>query len=116
MRNDVAAGMQALCEDIIAGYRARKIALAFVKDESNTIRGDARLFIGQCRILQRRKAQALRKELVGYRNALAPAVHVFLKTCCHRRAETRSDLMGAGRAWRAMAAELKQRRGTSAEF
>lgn len=88
MRNDVAVGMQSLCEDIITGYGARKITLAFVTDASNTIRGDARLFIGQCRILRRQKAQALRKEL----------------------AETRSDLLGAGRAWRTMAAELKIRR------
>ena len=87
--DNVSAGMQALCEDIITGYGARKITLAFVTDASNTIRGDARLFIGQCRILRRRKANALRKEL----------------------AETRSDLLGAGRAWRAMAAELKIRRG-----
>ena len=118
--NNVSAGMQALCEDIITGYGARKITLAFVTDASNTIRGDARLFIGQCRILRRRKAQALRKvrlrrirlwwKLAEYRKALAPAVHVFLKTCRHRRAETRSDLVGAGRAWRAMAAELKIRR------
>lgn len=115
MRNDVAAGMQALCEDIIAGYGARKMALAFVKDESNTIRGDARLFMGQCRILQRRKAQALRKELAEYRKALVPAAYVFLKTCRHRRAETRSDLLGAGRAWRALVAELKEQRGKSAE-
>ena len=86
--DNVSAGMQALCEDIIASYVARKIALAFVKDDSRTIRGDARLFIGQCRILRRQKANALRKEL----------------------AETRSDLLGAGRAWRAMAAELKIRR------
>jgi hypothetical protein len=89
MRNDVAAGMQALCESVIAGYGARKITLAFVTDASNTIRGDARLFIGQCRILRRQKANALSKEL----------------------AETRSDLLGAGWAWRAMAAELKERRG-----
>ena len=110
MRNDVAAGMQALCEDIIAGYRARKIALAFVKDESNTIRGDARLFIGQCRILHRQRANALSKELAEYRKALAPATHVFLKTCRHRRAATRSELLGAGRAWKAMATALKERR------
>ena len=115
MRNDAAVGMQALCEDIIAGYRARKITLAFVQDESRALRGDARLFIGQCRILQRRKAQALRKGLAEYRKALAPATHVFLQTCRHRRAETRSDLLGAGRAWRALAAELKERRGKSAE-
>lgn len=87
--NNVSDGMQSLCEDIIASYVARKITLAFVKDDSRTIRGDARLFIGQCRILRRQRAQALRKEL----------------------AETRSDLLGAGRAWRAMAAELKERRG-----
>lgn len=108
--DNVSAGMQSLCEDIIDSYGARKISLAFVKDESNTIRGDARLFIGQCRILQRRKAQALRKGLAEYRKALAPAAHVFLKTCRHRRAETRSDLLGAGRVWRAMVAELKIRR------
>ena len=111
MRNDVSAGMQALCEDIITGYGARKITLAFVTDASNTIRGDARLFIGQCRILRRQKANALSKELAEYRKALAPAAHVFLKTCRHRRTETRSDLLGASRAWRAMATELKQRRG-----
>jgi len=109
--DNVSDGMQALCEDIITGYRARKIALAFVKDESNTIRGDAKLFIGQCRILQRRQANALRKELAEYRKALAPATYVFLQTCRHRRAETRSDLLGAGRAWRTMAATLKERRG-----
>jgi hypothetical protein len=110
MRNEVADGMQSLCEDIVSGYGARKITLAFVKDESNTIRGDARLFIGQCRIFQRRQANALRKELAGYRKALAPAAHVFLKKCRHRRAETRSDLLGAGRAWKAMMAEMKERR------
>ena len=115
MINDVAAGMQALCESVVTGYRARKIALAFVKDESNTIRGDARLFIGQCRILQRCQANALRKELAEYRKGMVPAVQVFLKTCYHRRAETRSDLLGAGRTWRVMAAELKERRGKSTE-
>ena len=115
MRNEVAAGMQSLCESVITGYRARKIALAFVKDESNTIRGDARLFIGQCRIFQRRQAGALRKELAEYRMAMAPAVHVFLQTCRHRRTETRSDLLGASRAWSAMAAALKERRGKSTE-
>jgi len=115
MRNNDPAGMQSLCEDIIAGYGARRITLAFVQDESNTIRGDARLFIGQCRILQRRKAQALRKELVEYRQALAPAAHVFLKTCRRQRAKTGSDLLDAGRAWKAMAAELKKRRAQSAE-
>jgi len=108
---NVSANMQVLCEDISAGYSARKIALAFVKDESNTIRGDARLFIGQCRIIQRHQANALRKELAVYRQALVPAAHEFLKTCCHRRAETRSDLLGAGRTWRAMATALKERRG-----
>jgi len=106
--DNVSDGMQALCEDIITGYRARKIALAFVKDESNTIRGDARLFIGQCRILRRQKANALSKELAEYREALAPSVHAFLETCRHRRTETRSDLLGAGRAWRAMATALKR--------
>ncbi|MDP2990325.1 MAG: hypothetical protein Q8O57_07150 [Kiritimatiellota bacterium] len=109
--DNVSDGMQSLCESVITGYRARKIALAFVKDESNTIRGDARLFIGQCRILQRCHANALRKELAEYRKAMVPAVHVFLQTCRHRRTETRSDLLGASRAWRAMATELKQRRG-----
>ena len=115
MRNEVVAGMPSLCESIIAGYRARKIALAFVRDESRSLRGDARLFIGQCRILQRRKAQALRKGLAEYRKALAPATHVFQQICRHRRAETRSDLLGAGRAWRTLAAALKERRGKSAE-
>ncbi len=110
MRNDVAAGMQALCENVITGYRARKIALAFVRDESNTIRGDERLFIGQRRIFQRRQVNALRKELAEYRKAMVPTVQVFLKTCRHRRAETRSDFLGAGRAWRAMTTELKHRR------
>ena len=113
MRNNVAAGMQALCEDIITGHGARKIALAFMEDESNTIRGDARLFIGQCRILQRREAQVVQKELAEYRKALVPAVHVFLKECWHRRAVTRADLLGAGRAWRALAAELKKQRSAS---
>jgi len=113
--DDVAAGMQFLCEDIIAGYGARKITLAFVKDASNTIRGDARLFIGQCRILRRQKANASSKKLAGYRKAIVPATHVFLKTCRHRRAETRSDLLGAGRAWRALAAALKERRAQSTE-
>jgi len=108
---NVSVGMQSLCEDISAGYRARKIALAFVQDESNAIRGDARLFIGQCRILHRHRAYALKKELAEYRQALAPATHEFLKTCRHRRAQTRSDLLGAGRTWRAMAAALKERRG-----
>jgi len=106
--NDDPAGMQTLCDDIVAGYGARKIVLAFVQDESNTIRGDARLFIGQCRILQRRKAQALRKELAEYRQSLAPATHVFLKTCRHRRAKTRSDLRDAARAWKAMAANKRK--------
>jgi len=106
--NDDPAGMQSLCEDIIAGHSARKIILAFVRDESNTVRGDARLFIGQCRILQRRKAQALRKELAEYRKGLAPTVHVLLKTCRNRRAETRSDLLGAGRVWKAMAANKRK--------
>ena len=115
MRNDVSTGMQSLCEDIIAGYGAREITLAFVTDASNTIRGDARLFIGQCRILRRQKANALSKELAEYREALAPSVHALLKTCRHRCAETRSDLLGAGRAWNAMAAELKERRGKSTE-
>ena len=110
MRNDVSVGMQSLCEDIIAGYGARKIALAFVKDESNTIRGDARLFIGQCRILRRRKTQALKKGLAEYWKALTPATHVFQQTCRHRRAATRSDLLCAGRAWKALAAELKEQR------
>lgn len=113
--DNFSAGMQFLCEDIIAGYGARKIALAFVKDESNTIRGDARLFIGQCRILKRSQANALRKELAEYRKAIMSAVHVFLKTCRHRRAETRSDLLGAGRTWRALATELKERRARSTE-
>ena len=108
--DNVSAGMQALCEDIIAGYRARKITLAFVQDKSRALRGDARLFIGQCRILQRRKAQVLRKELAEYRKVLVPVTHEFLKTCRHRHAEMRSDLLSAGRAWRAMAVELKQRR------
>ena len=108
---NVSANMQALCEDISAGYSARKIALAFMKDESNTIRGDARLFIGQCRIIQRHQANALRKELAAYRKVLVPATHEFLKTCRYRRAETRSDLLGAGRTWRAMATALKERRG-----
>jgi len=107
---NVSANMQALCEDISAGYSARKIALAFMKDESNTIRGDARLFIGQCRIIQRHQANALRKELAAYRKVLVPATHEFLKTCRYRRAETRSDLLGAGRTWRAMATALKERR------
>jgi len=53
----------------------------------------------------------LKKELAEYRQALAPATHEFLKTCRHRRAQTRSDLLGAGRTWRAMAAALKERRG-----
>ena len=78
--DNISAGMQALCEDIIAGYSARKIALAFVKDESNAIRCDVRLFIGQCHILQRRKKQALRKDLAEYRKALVPAAHVLV-TC-----------------------------------
>jgi len=113
--DNYSAGMQSLCEDIISSYGARKIILAFVKDESNAIRGDARLFIGQCRILQRRKARALRKDLAEYRKALVPAAQVFLKTCRHRRAETRSDLLGAGRAWRALAADLKERRGAKCQ-
>ena len=108
--DNVSDGMQFLCNDIIAGHDARKITLTFVKDDSNTIRGDARLFIGQCRILRRQKANALSKELAEYRKAMVPAAHVFLKTCRYRRAVTRSDLLGAGRAWRAMAAELKMRR------
>ena len=115
MRNDVSAGMQALCEDIIAGYSARKITLAFVKDESHAIRGDARLFIGQCQILRHQRANALRKELAAYRKVLAPAVHAFLEECRNRQQELHSDLLDAGRAWRAMAAELKQRRGQSTE-
>ena len=115
MRNDVSVGMQSLCEDIIAGYGVRKITLAFVTDASNTIRGDARLFIGQCRILRRQKANALSKELAEYRKALVPAAHVFLETCRHRRAETRSDLLGAGRAWKAMAAASKKRPEKSTE-
>ena len=95
--DNVSDGMQSLCDDIIAGYDTRKITLDFVKDDSNTIRGDARLFIGQCRILQRRKALKLRKELVEHRKALTPAVHVFLQACRHRRAEARSNLLSAGR-------------------
>ena len=109
--DNVSTDMQALCDDIIAGYGARKIALAFVADASNTIRGDARLFIGQCRILRRQKANALSKELAEYRKALAPAAHVFLKESRSRQEAIRSDLLGAGRAWKAMAAELKERRG-----
>ena len=108
--DNVSTGMQSLCEDIIAGYGARKITLAFLTDASNTIRGDARLFIGQCRILRRQRANALSKELAEYLEALAPSVHALLKTCRHRRAETRSDLLGAGRAWKAMATALKERR------
>ena len=112
---NVSDGMQFLCNDIIAGYDARKITLDFVKDDSNTIRGDARLFVGQCRILRCRKAQALRKELAEHRKALTPAAHVFLQACRHRRVETRSNLLGAGRAWGALADELKERRGSSTE-
>jgi len=113
--DNVSDGMQSLCDDIIAGHDSRKITLNFVKDDSNTIRGDARLFIGQCRILRRQRANALSKELAEYRKAMVPAVHVFLQTCRHRRTETRSDLLGASRAWSAMASALKERRGKSTE-
>ena len=108
--NNFSTGMQSLCEDIIAGHGARKITLAFVTDASNTIRGDARLFISQCRILRRQRANALSKELAEYLEALAPSVHALLQTCRHRRAATRSDLLCAGRAWKALAAELKEQR------
>ena len=113
-KDEVLADMQFLCEDIITGYGARKIARDFVRDESQTIRGDARLLIGQCRILRHHRASALRKELTEYRAALAPTAHVYLKKCHHRRIAMRSDLLGAGQAWRAMATELKERRVQSA--
>lgn len=110
MTNNMAGNMQSLCDDIMASHNARKIALAFVKDESKTIRGDARILIGQLQIIKRRKANALHKELKEFRRALVPRTHTLLKACRSRRVQNQAELRRAGESWRTMAAELKERR------
>lgn len=103
-------GMQYLCEEIIASYGQRKIALAYLKDEADVLRGDVRLFIGQYRILHNQQAKALRRELAEYRRVLGERVQAFREESQGRKQKLRADRQGAGRTWRAMAAAIKQRR------
>lgn len=103
-------GMRYLCEEIIASYGQRKIALAYLKDEAAALRGDVKLFVAQCRILHRQQAKVLKQELREYRKTFGNRVHALREESQGRKQELRADLLSAGRTWRAMASAIKQRR------
>ncbi len=61
--NRISAGMKSLCEDIAAANVDRKRSIKDLREQAETIRDQARKFVGHCRKVHQEMAESLAQGL-----------------------------------------------------
>jgi len=109
MKN-VSSEMKSLCEDIVTAHEDRKRDIKALREESETIRDNARRFARDCKKLHEEMAKDLRKSLAKDREELIKNVSFLREDFRKKEKEIRSDLAEASSIWGNMHKTLKTKK------
>ncbi|MFH1519622.1 MAG: hypothetical protein ABIE75_03520 [Candidatus Omnitrophota bacterium] len=100
--NNISGGMKSLCEDISAAHGDRKRSIKDLKEQAESIRDNARKFVGHCRKVHQEMAKGLTKELKEDREELVKKVSLLREDFRKKEKEIRADLIEASKLWNKM--------------
>ena len=98
----IADDMKSLCEDISTARGDRKRGMEDLRQRAETIRDNARKFVGHCRKVHNEMAERLTKGLSEDRIELVKNVSSLRADFRKKEREIRADLAEANRLWSTM--------------
>ena len=107
---NISGGMKSLCEDISITHGDRKRSIKDLKEQSGTIRNNARKFVSNSKKLHREMAKDLRKSLKDNREELIENVISLREDFRKKEKEIRSDLAEASKIWSKMNETLRRKK------
>jgi len=108
--DNVSGGMKSLCEDISMSHGDRKRNIKDLKEQAESIRDNARKFVGHCRKVHKEMAEGLTKGLKEDRIELIKNVSSLRKDFRKKEKEIRTDLAEASRIWNTMNKTLEDKK------
>ena len=106
----ISGDMKSLCEDIAAAHGDRKRSIKDLKEQAETIRDNARKFVGHCRKVHQEMAEGLTKGLKEDREELVKNVSSLREDFRKKEKEIRADLAEASRIWNKMNKTLESKK------
>ena len=100
--DNVSGGMKSLCEDISMSHGDRKRNIKDLKEQAESIRDNARKFVGHCRKVHKEMAEGLKEGLKEDREELIKNVSSLREDFRKKGKEIRADLTEASRIWNTM--------------
>lgn len=95
--DNISGGMKSLCEDIAAGHGDRKRSIKDLKEQAESIRDNARKFVGHCKKVHKEMADGLKEGLKEDRKELIKNVTSLRADFRGKEKEIRADLAEAGK-------------------
>jgi gas vesicle protein len=108
--NLASAKMRSFCEDMRVSSEQRKNFIKRLKEQTETIRNNARSFLIESKRFQREMSKELRDNLQGSNKELIKTVSNLREDFKKKHQELRADLSEASRIWSEMKNSLKRRR------
>jgi len=100
-------GMKSLCDEIITGREDRESSVKQLREEVQSIRGNARRFLADSERSHREMSRNLRNRLQEEKKNLTKNVTTLRDDCREKEKELRADLAEASRIWNRMGNVLK---------
>jgi len=94
------AQMRSFCEGMLKGQGERKAALKELREESRTLRENARKNLADSKRLHGEMSKELRQQLEDGKRDLKRKVGTFLEDFVKKERGLREDLAEAGRIWK----------------
>ena len=114
---NISSGMEATCKDIVAGHEERKKSFHDVKKgvkdlrvQTETIKDNARKFIGDCKKSHKEMAKNLKEDLSKNREGLIKDVGLLRKDFQKSQKAVRQDIEGANKNWNEMNKTLRDKK------
>ena len=99
---NISGGMKSLCENITTARGDRKRSMDDLRQQAETVRGNARKFVDHCRKVHTNMAKGLTTGLNEDRKELVKNVTSLRDDFRKKEKDIRADLAEANRLWSAM--------------
>ena len=110
---NISGEMKSLCEDIVTAHEDRKRSIKDLKEQAETIRDNARKFVGYCRKVHKEMSEGLTKGLKEDREELIKNVFSLREDFRKKEKEIRADLAEASKIWGKMKEALRSKKSKS---
>ncbi|MDP2940536.1 MAG: hypothetical protein Q8O13_10790 [Candidatus Omnitrophota bacterium] len=104
---NISNGMESICQGIMNSSAERKKDLEDLKNQTETIRDNAKKFIGDCKKSHKEMAKNLKEDLSKNREGLIKDVGLLRKDFQKSQKAVRSDIEGASKNWNEMNETLR---------